>query len=254
VNTFRDLEPAVGDGLEGLEVPVHPVGPLVMTRPARVDQDHKCLRWLDQQPHRSVVYVSFGSGGTLTWQQTAELALGLEHSQHRFIWAVKKPHQDTASGSFFGTAQGEETSMDYLPKGFIERTSGIGLVIQAWAPQPQILAHASVRCFITHCGWNSALESILNAVPMIAWPLFAEQHMNASLLEIQVGVATRIKIGPHRFITKEEIASAIHRVMEGQEAERMMKRASELREKSLYDLSKVGCTTQALAQIADTWK
>jgi len=34
----------------------------------------------------------------------------------------------------------------------------------------------------------------------------------------------------------------------------MMKRASELREKSLYDLSKVGCTTQALAQIADTWK
>ena len=254
VNTFRDLEPAVGDGLEGLEVPVHPVGPLVMTRPARVDQDHECLRWLDQQPHRSVVYVSFGSGGTLTWQQTAELALGLERSQHRFIWAVKKPHQDTASGSFFGTAQGEETSMDYLPKGFIERTSGIGLVIQAWAPQPLILAHASVRCFITHCGWNSALESILNAVPMIAWPLFAEQHMNASLLEIQVGVATRIKIGPHRFITKEEIASAIHRVMEGQEAERMMKRASELREKSLYDLSKVGCTTQALAQIADTWK
>jgi len=41
VNTFRDLEPAVGDGLEGLEVPVHPVGPLVMTRPARVDQDHE---------------------------------------------------------------------------------------------------------------------------------------------------------------------------------------------------------------------
>ena len=254
VNTFRDLEPAVGDGLEGLEVPVHPVGPLVWARPARVDRDHECLRWLDQQPHRSVVYVSFGSGGTLTWQQTAELALGLELSQHRFVWVVKKPHQDTASGSFFGTSQGEETTMDYLPKGFIERTRGIGLVIQAWAPQPLILAHASVRCFVTHCGWNSALESILNAVPMIAWPLFAEQHLNASMLEIQVGVATRIRTGPDRLIRKEEIARAIHRVMEGQEAERMMKRASELREKSLYDLSKVGCTTQALAQIADTWK
>ena len=144
--------------------------------------------------------------------------------------------------------------MDYLPKGFIERTRGIGLVIQAWAPQPLILAHASVRCFVTHCGWNSALESILNAVPMIAWPLFAEQHLNASMLEIQVGVATRIRTGPDRLIRKEEIARAIHRVMEGQEAERMMKRASELREKSLNALSEVGCSTQALAQITDTWK
>jgi hypothetical protein len=58
-----------------------------------------------------------------------------------------------------------------MPKGFIERTSGIGLVIQAWAPQPVILAHTSVRCFITHYGWNSALESIMNVVPMIACPL-----------------------------------------------------------------------------------
>ncbi|OEL15719.1 hypothetical protein BAE44_0023261, partial [Dichanthelium oligosanthes] len=53
------------------------------------------------------------------------------------------------------------------------------LVIHAWAPQPSILAHTSVGCFVTHCGWNSALESITNAVHMIAWPLFAEQHMNA---------------------------------------------------------------------------
>ncbi|RLM60244.1 hypothetical protein C2845_PM14G16040 [Panicum miliaceum] len=98
VNTFRDLEPALGDGLEGLEVPIHPVGPLVLTRLVAVDRDHECLRWLDQQPRRSVVYVSFGSGGTLTWQKTAELALGLEFSHRRFIWVVKKPHQDTSSG------------------------------------------------------------------------------------------------------------------------------------------------------------
>ncbi|CAO2202090.1 unnamed protein product [Urochloa humidicola] len=255
VNTFRDLEPAVGDhGIQGLEVPVHPVGPLVLTRSVGMDRDHECLRWLDRQPRRSVVYVSFGSGGTLTWQQTAELALGLELSRRRFVWVVKRPHQDTASGSFFGTPQGEETSMDFLPEGFIERTRGVGLVIQAWAPQSAILAHTSVGCFVTHCGWNSSLESIVNAVPMVAWPLFAEQHMNASMLDVQVGVATRIKVGPNRFKSKEEIASAISHVMEGEVAERLMKRASELREKSVHVLSKVGCSTKALAQITDTWK
>ncbi|CAL5012830.1 unnamed protein product [Urochloa decumbens] len=254
VNTFRELEPAVGDhGVEGLEVPVHPVGPLVLTRPVGLDRDHECLRWLDRQPRRSVVYVSFGSGGTLTWQQTTELALGLELSRQRFVWVVKRPHQDTASGSFFGTAREEETSMDFLPEGFIERTTGIGLVIQAWVPQSAILAHTSVGCFVTHCGWNSALESIMNAVPMVAWPLYAEQHMNASMLEVQVGVATRIKVGPDRFISKEEVASAINRVMEG-EGERMVKRASELQDKSARALSKVGCSTQALDHIAGTWK
>jgi hypothetical protein len=78
--------------------------------------------------------------------------------------------------------------------------------------------------------------------------------MNASMLETQLGVAIQIKIGPNRFIRKEEIASGTNRVMEGHEAERMMKRASELREKSACALSKVGCSTQALSQITDTWK
>ncbi|RCV31361.1 hypothetical protein SETIT_6G170800v2 [Setaria italica] len=190
VNTFRDLEPAVGDSLEGLEVLVHPVGPLVLTRSVSMDWDHESLR----------------------------------------------PDQDTSSGSFFGATQGEETSMDFLPKGFIERTKGIGLMIQAWVPQSSILAHTSVGCFITHSGWNSSLE---------------KQHMNASMLEVQVWVAT---VGPNRFTSKEEVATAIHHGMEGEESKKMMKRASELKEKSEHALSKVGCSTQALAQITDTWK
>lgn len=87
------------------------------------------------------------------------------------------------------------------------------------------------------------------AVPMIVWPLLAEQHMNASMLKVQVWVAT---VGPNRFTSKEEVATAIHHVMEGEESEKMMKRASELKEKLEHALSKVGCSTQALAQITDT--
>ncbi|TKW24878.1 hypothetical protein SEVIR_3G078600v4 [Setaria viridis] len=254
VNTSRDIEPAVGEGLGGLELPVHPVGPLVWTRPVGVDRDHDCMRWLDRQPRRSVVYVSFGSGGTLTWQQTAELARGLELGQCRFIWAVKRPHQSSTIGAFFGTQKGEDISLDFLPEGFIERTRGMGFVTQSWTPQTAILGHPSVGCFVTHCGWNSILESVTNGVPMIAWPLYAEQNMNAAMLEVQVGVAVRAKVGVDRFTSKEELVSAIQRVIVGKEAERMRKRASELKDKVVHALSKDGCSTRTLAQIAKSWK
>ncbi|KAL6864878.1 hypothetical protein ACP4OV_016029 [Aristida adscensionis] len=256
VNTCRALEPEVGNGGVGdHRPPVHPVGPLIWTRPVDVDRDNECLGWLDQQPRGSVVYVSFGSGGTLTWQQTAELAYGLELSKHRFIWVAKRPHQDTAMGAFFGAEEEEGTPpLSFLPEGFIERTRGVGLVVPSWAPQIAILGHASIGCFVTHCGWNSTLESVMNGVPMVAWPLYAEQYMNAAMMELQVGVALRAKVGVDRFITKEEVAKVIRRVMEGDEAERMRKRVSELKEKCVHTLNKDGISTHALAQIANTWK
>lgn len=254
VNTFGELEPAVG-GDGRLQLPVYPVGPLVWTRPAGVDTDHECMSWLDGQPRGSVAYVSFGSGGTITWQQTAELALGLELSQCRFIWAIKRPHQSSTIAAFFGTQRGDEHSpLDFLPEGFMERTRGVGLVTQSWAPQTAILGHPSIGCFVTHCGWNSVLESVINGVPMVAWPLYAEQNMNAAMMEVQVGVALRAKVGADRFIWKDEVANAIRRAIVGEEAERLRKRSSELRRQSAQALSKDGCSTRALAQIANAWK
>jgi hydroquinone glucosyltransferase len=99
----------------------------------------------------------------------------------------------------------------------VERTTEVGLVMAStWAPQTAILEHASVGCFVTHCGWNSVLESVVNGVPMVAWPLYAEQNMNAAMSELQLKVAVRVK---DRFVSKEEVASAIKRVMEGDEAQ-----------------------------------
>ncbi|KAK1693844.1 hypothetical protein QYE76_010545 [Lolium multiflorum] len=102
VNTFGALEPAVGDGMDGVaELPVHAVGPLVWTRPVGVDRDHsRVIRWLDQQPLGSVVYLSFGSGGTLTLRQTTELALALEMTQCRFVWVVKRPNEESEPVTF----------------------------------------------------------------------------------------------------------------------------------------------------------
>lgn len=77
VNSFPELEPEVVNSISGVDQSVHAIGPVVWTRPVVADKDHECMRWLHRQPPRSVVYVSLGSVGTLAWQQTAELALGL---------------------------------------------------------------------------------------------------------------------------------------------------------------------------------
>lgn len=72
--------------------------------------------------------------------------------------------------------------ISYLPEGFVERTAEVGLVVPSWAPQVPILSHESTGSFLSHCALNSTLESIVHGVPMIAWPLYAEHKMYATLL------------------------------------------------------------------------
>lgn len=66
-----------------------------------------------------------------------------------------------------------------LPEGFRERTRGRGLVVQSWVLQLEILKKESVGGFVPHSGWNFVLEAVVAGVPMMAWPLYAEQHLNS---------------------------------------------------------------------------
>ncbi|KAL6598255.1 hypothetical protein ACP70R_046420 [Stipagrostis hirtigluma subsp. patula] len=178
VNTFDAMEReaiAAFEQLsdEGVYPPVYAVGPLVRScSGGEAAAKHGCLRWLDEQPDGSVLYVCFGSGGTLSAAQTAELAVGLEASGQRFLWAAKLPSDKDRAASFFGGGDGDDDSpTNYLPEGFVERTRGTGLVVPAWAPQVEILSHRAVGGFLSHCGWNSTLEAASAGVPMLAWPL-----------------------------------------------------------------------------------
>lgn len=56
---------------------------------------------------------------------------------------------------------------------------GYAFIYSGWAPQQEILKHPATGGFMSHCGWNSTLESMVAGVPMLTWPLGAEQRVNA---------------------------------------------------------------------------
>ncbi|KAB8095073.1 hypothetical protein EE612_022722 [Oryza sativa] len=186
ISTMEELETT---GLRMLRktmgVPVYPIGPLVRRRTEHSDHigdhnDDDVKRWLDTREERSVLYISFGSNNSLRPDQMVDLAMALELTGRPFIWAIRPPF-----GFDIETTNGREFSAEWLPEGFEERmrAKNIGLLIHGWAPQVSILAHASTGAFLSHCGWNSVLESMAHGVPIIAWPLTADQFFNAQMLE-----------------------------------------------------------------------
>ncbi|CAN6227517.1 unnamed protein product [Urochloa humidicola] len=190
VNTMEELEPA---GLRmlrrALGVPVLPFGPLLRVRTQNTghgDPDSgsdSIVRWLDPRDRSSVLYISFGSQNSLRPDQMMELAAALELTDRPFVWAFRPPitfddDDDSNKTGAFGSGK-------WLPEGFEERARAgdRGLVVRGWAPQLRILAHASTGAFLSHCGWNSVLESVAHGVPIIGWPLQGDQFFNCKMLE-----------------------------------------------------------------------
>ncbi|KAL7212943.1 hypothetical protein ACSBR2_015607 [Camellia fascicularis] len=110
------------------------------------------------------------------------------------------------------------------------RFLGRGLVVPSWAPQIEVLSHHATGGFVTHCGWNSTLESIVHGVPLIAWPLFAEQKMNAVMLTEGLNVALRPKREETGLVGQEEIAKVVKSLMEGEEGKKVRQRTEGLKD------------------------
>ncbi|KAI7741501.1 hypothetical protein M8C21_007731 [Ambrosia artemisiifolia] len=258
VNSFKGLESGAIEVLlneEPGKPMVYPVGPLV--RSGSVESkgvnESSCLKWLDDQPCGSVLYICFGSGGTLCSEQVIELAMGLELSEQRFIWVVRTPNDKVVDATYFNIND-HEGIFDFLPKTFLERTKNRGLVVPNWAPQAQILNHSSTGGFLTHCGWNSVLETIVQGVPMIVWPLYAEQKMNALLLTEGLKVAMRAKLNENGIVDRLEIVRVVTGLLKGDEGKAIRSRTQELKEAALSALSKDGCSTKTLDQLASKLK
>ncbi|XP_027179277.1 anthocyanidin 3-O-glucosyltransferase 5-like [Coffea eugenioides] len=256
MNTWEELEPVSLEALrrnESLRAvvkpPVYPIGPL--TRPIELaGPKSELIEWLDKQPHESVIFVCFGSGGTLSAQQITELAWGLELSQQRFIWVVRPPAENGADESFFTSGSASDGTPDYLPEGFLSRTKKTGWVVPLWAQQPEILNHPSVGGFLSHCGWNSAVECIKSGVPMIAWPLYAEQRLNATMLTEELGIAVRPEILPaKKVVDREEIEKLVRTVMEYKEGKVMRDKVKKLKNSAENALNKGGSSYDTMCNL-----
>ncbi|XP_069190581.1 UDP-glycosyltransferase UGT5 isoform X2 [Procambarus clarkii] len=57
------------------------------------------------------------------------------------------------------------------------------MMIRKWLPQQDILAHHNVKVFITHCGLLGLQEAIYHATPLLALPIFVDQHRNGMFVK-----------------------------------------------------------------------
>ncbi|GMN55412.1 hypothetical protein TIFTF001_024527 [Ficus carica] len=182
---------------------------------------HKCFEWLDKQRPNSVLYISFGTTTFMEDGQIRELALGLEQSEVNFLWVLR----DADKGNVF-----DEGRRPKLPDGFEERVKEKGMVVRDWAPQLEILGHCSTGGFLSHCGWNSCLESLSLGVPIAAWPMHSDQPINAVLITevLKAGVVVRNWAQRDELVSSSAIRDAVRRLMDSEEGDEVRKRAEKL--------------------------
>lgn len=199
-----------------------PFNPVAITHDSSPNR-HKLFDWLDKQAPKSVLYVSFGTTTSISNEQIQELALGLEKSEQRFIWVLR----DADKGDIF---DGEMTRKIELPDGFEERVGENGLVVEDWVPQPEILGHPATGGFMSHCGWNSSMESMTMGVPVAAWPMHSDQPRNAMLITkvLNVGIYVRDWTQREELVSSAVVEEVVRRLMASEEGEEMRKRAAEL--------------------------
>ncbi|XP_009118976.1 UDP-glycosyltransferase 71C3 [Brassica rapa] len=248
VNSFTSLEKNAFDYFARRHEnypPVYPVGPVLNLedRPSPnldpADKD-RIMTWLEEKPESSVVYLCFGSFGIHGESQIKEIARALELSGHRFLWSIRTNPMEKAC------------PYDLLPEGFRDRTEGKGLVC-GWAPQVEVLAHKAIGGFVSHCGWNSVLESLWFGVPIATWPMYAEQQLNAFTMAKELGLAVELRMdyvaANGEVVKAEEIAGAVRSLMDGEDTPR--KRVKEMAEAARLAVKDGGSSFVAVKRFTD---
>ncbi|KAM0014281.1 putative UDP-glucuronosyl/UDP-glucosyltransferase, UDP-glycosyltransferase family [Helianthus debilis subsp. tardiflorus] len=238
INTFDSLEPkalkAINDGVcvpDGPTPPIYCMGPLVASGG---DGSHECLNWLDLQP----------SGSN-------EIAKGLEMSGVRFLWVVRSPPSNKKEDRFLPPP---EPDLDVLlPECFVERMKNRGLAVKNWAPQVAVLSHKSVGGFVTHCGWNSILEAVCAGVPMVAWPLYAEQKFNKVVLTHEMKLVLPMDESEGGMVTAMEVEKRVRQLMEGDEGKVVREVVTARKEEAAKALSEGGSSRAALSKLVALW-
>ncbi|KAL7107024.1 hypothetical protein ACP275_06G027800 [Erythranthe tilingii] len=255
VNAFDELEFRAKEALSsGLCIPDAPTPPVYLVGPLIGESnsknggvEHECLSWLDSQPSKSVIFLCFGRRGLFSAAQLKEMALGLENSGHRFLWSVRSPPEKR------GSAPADEPDLDeLLPEGFLERTKDRGFVVKSWAPQKEVLSHDSVAGFVTHCGRSSILEALSFGVPMIGWPIYAEQRMNRVFMVEEMKVALPLEEAADGFVTAAELEKRVREMFESKMGRAVRVRVAELKKAAEAAVHENGSSVVALGRFVES--
>jgi len=228
INTFQDLEEKTLEYLKDNNSNIYTIGPLhLLSRyfPEKEKgfmsigsnlwkNDSQCLTWLDKWEPNSVIYVNYGSITIMTEHHLKEFAWGLANSKLPFLW-ITRPDL-VMDGSIV------------LPQEFIDEIKDRGFITH-WCIQEQVLSHPSVGVFVTHCGWNSTLESISAGVPMICWPFFAEQQINCRY----ICLTWRIGMEINQDAKREEISKLAKEMIKGEKGMKMRQNCLQLKKKAI---------------------
>lgn len=224
-NTFDDLEKDVLEALSSIFPPIYTLGPLQLLLNQIPDnnlnsvksnlwkEEPECLEWLNSKEPESVVYVNFGSITVMTPQQMIEFAWGLCNSMQTFLWIIRP---DLVVG---------ESAI--LPPEFVTQTKNRGF-LASWCNQEQVLSHPAIGGFLTHCGWNSTLESLCGGVPLICWPFGGDQQINSRYSCTQWGVGMEIDTN----VKRDEVEIQVTNLMEGEKGREMRMKAREWKKKA----------------------
>lgn len=218
INTFAEFQPYAINSMMMTPLPIYPVGPLLDLNAKEQSTGpgsnwDEIMTWFDDQPPSSVVFLCFGSRGSFNAPQLEQMAIALEGSRQQFLWSIRRPPPKGSSE----LRTEYQNIQEVLPDGFSERTEKRGMVC-GWAPQVKVLAHPAIGGFVSHCGWNSILESIWYSVPIATWPLYAKQQINAFELvrELQLAVELKLdyRLNSGELVMADVIERAINSLMD----------------------------------------
>ncbi|XP_075510262.1 UDP-glycosyltransferase 86A1-like [Primulina tabacum] len=218
-NTIQELEEDTISALQEKQ-PFYSIGPIF---PPGFTKGHvstslwpesDCVQWLKTKPPSSVLYVSFGSYAHTSKRDIEEIAHGLMLSRVHFIWVLRP---DIVSSD----------EPDFLPDGFEDGVRGRGLIVP-WCSQIQVLTDQSVGGFLTHCGWNSILESLYCGVPLICYPLLTDQFTNRKLVvdDLKIGINLRDE---NLNLSRNRISEKIKYLMHGDESGEIRKQVKKVK-------------------------
>ncbi|GAB2225015.1 hypothetical protein Drorol1_Dr00005797 [Drosera rotundifolia] len=250
MDTFEELESEIIKFTSTL-CPVKSIGPLfknprsVSLSVDMLKADGNCLPWLDTKPAASVVYISFGTVVFLQQEQINEIAHGILDAGVSFLWVLRPP------GLYFGGGQIPHT----LPEGFLEKVGDKGKVV-VYSPQEQVLKHPAVACFVTHCGWNSTMESLTLGVPVVAFPQWGDQVTDAKFLVDVFKTGVRMCRGEQeeRIIPREEVVSCLREATVGAKMEEIKKNAMAWKKKAEAAVADGGSSVRNLETFIDEVK